>query len=328
MVPRVQVRDGDGFRPLEYERDILALLDWDSFNFDASNISIATNTMTGSQNFSVDIQEDLASQSYSASSVDYVSEAETRVDRPYLIRQLMTVIPNPWQGARILDSVLQALKARGKSDEEISKGQFILISQMKENLRKQIEGACEALFRTRVAKNEIVFQLVGNKDDFFVPEDIQATIADDTLPLFGFANQAKKTLFEFVFKGELNGFEENVALYMDNADVVQWWHRIAVNRKSYSLQGWKRSKIYPDFLCCVEKDGGNTKLLVLETKGKHLDNSDTAFKERVFEVLEQAYQNVGSVDLHDSQAEEMKFQILMQTEEEEAWKPELGKILA
>ena len=78
----------------------------------------------------------------------------------------------------------------------------------------------------------------------------------------------------------------------------------------------------------MEKDGGNTKLLVLETKGKNLDNSDTAFKERVFEVLEQAYQNVGFVDLHDAQAEEMKFQILMQTEEEEAWMRELGKILA
>jgi len=63
-------------------------------------------------------------------------------------------------------------------------------------------------------------------------------------------------------------------------------------------------------------------MLVLETKGKHLDNEDTAFKRRLFEVLEEAYQ-IGTVDLIDDQAQEIKFAILMQTVERDAWKMDL-----
>jgi len=73
--------------------------------------------------------------------------------------------------------------------------------------------------------------------------------------------------------------------------------------------------------------GGNTRLLVLETKGKHLDNDDTAFKRRVYEILEQAYQSVGFVDPHDKQADDIRFEILMQTDEKEAWKPNLEAAL-
>lgn len=148
------------------------------------------------------------------------------------------------------------------------------------------------------------------------------TLTDDSLPLFSFANPAKKTLFETVFKGELNGFEENVALFMDQAKAIKWWHRIAVNKRSYSIQGWKRNKIYPDFLCEIEPEQDGHRMLVLETKGKHLDNEDTAFKRRLFEVLEEAYQ-IGTVDLIDDQAQEIKFAILMQSAERDAWKIDL-----
>ena len=68
---------------------------------------------------------------------------------------------------------------------------------------------------------------------------------------------------------------------------VNWWHRIAVNQRSYSLQGWQRHLVYPDFLVCVHNtDEGKSRFTLLETKGEHLKgNDDTEYKRKLFELL-------------------------------------------
>ena len=324
FIPRVLMNTDAGQRALEYDKDILAHLNWESFSYpDAKNISLATNDKSGTRRLSVTIGENLLHTDYLPTEVEFDAvPTKTFVDRPYLVRQLMAVIPNPWQAARILDEALKVLRGRDLDEQTIIDGQTILIQHMRERLRVQIDGAAEALFKHKIATGEITFSLVGHKNDFTVPDEQNVTLTDESLPLFSFANPAKKTLFETVFKGELNGFEENVALFMDQAKAIKWWHRIAVNKRSYSIQGWKRNKIYPDFLCEIEPEENGQRMLVLETKGKHLDNEDTAFKRRLFEVLEEAYQ-IGTVDLIDDQAQEIKFAILMQTVERDAWKMDL-----
>ena len=53
------------------------------------------------------------------------------------------------------------------------------------------------------------------------------------------------------------------------------------------MQGWRRHRVYPDFVACRNGDG---KLLVLETKGMYLKGSDdTGYKQRLLETLENAY---------------------------------------
>jgi len=324
FMPRVLMNTDEGQRALEYDKDILAHLNWESFKYlDANKISLATNDKSGTRRLSVTIGGNLLHTDYLPTEVEFDAvPTKTFVDRPYLVRQLMTVIPNPWQAARIIDETLDILRKRKLDEQMIIDGQTILIQHMREKLRLQIDDAAEKLFKHKIATGSISFSLVGYKNDFTVPDEQDVTLTDDSLPLFSFANAAKKTLFETVFKGELNGFEENVALFMDQAKAIKWWHRIAVNKRSYSIQGWKRNKIYPDFLCEIEPEEDGQRMLVLETKGKHLDNEDTAFKRRLFEVLEEAYQ-IGTVDLIDEQAQEIKFAILMQSAERDAWKMDL-----
>jgi type III restriction enzyme len=99
-----------------------------------------------------------------------------------------------------------------------------------------------------------------------------------------------------------------------------------VQRKDWGLQGWRRHKVYPDFLVRLVGDGG--RLLALETKGKQLDNADTQFKRDLFEMLEAAYtsgRDVGEMELIDDAPGEMRFRILMQ---DEAWEPELEKAVS
>jgi len=67
---------------------------------------------------------------------------------------------------------------------------------------------------------------------------------------------------------------------------VRWWHRIAVQADWY-LDGWKKKKVFPDFLVALEESNSRpSKLVVVETKGLHLKNEDTDYKRNLFETLE------------------------------------------
>jgi hypothetical protein len=116
--------------------------------------------------------------------------------------------------------------------------------------------------------------------------------------------------------------------YLDDSDAVKWWWRIAA-RRDWGLQGWMRNKVYPDFLVHLDANRNIARLLVLETKGKHLEGSaDTEFKTKFFELLEAAYtsgKEAGEVELFVDRPDAMRFRILIQ--EKKAWEPELEKVL-
>ena len=70
----------------------------------------------------------------------------------------------------------------------------------------------------------------------------------------------------------------------------------------YHLRGWRRERIYPDFIAMAGRSAGKPHLLVFETKGEHLrDNPDTVYKRKVLETLERAF-HVGRMQIHDGPA--------------------------
>ena len=59
-----------------------------------------------------------------------------------------------------------------------------------------------------------------------------------------------------------------------------------VKGTEYSVAGWKRDKIFPDFLVRMENENGVCKFQFVETKGDHLEgNKDTKYKQTVFDYL-------------------------------------------
>lgn len=87
-----------------------------------------------------------------------------------------------------------------------------------------------------------------------------------------------------MYQAELNGDERDVAVYLDADDALVWWHR-NVAKSQYGLQGWKRNRVFPDFIFAATKDDGKRRMTVLETKGDQLDNADTAYKRDLLSVL-------------------------------------------
>jgi type III restriction enzyme len=94
----------------------------------------------------------------------------------------------------------------------------------------------------------------------------------------------ERSLFAPVYESEFNKDEQDVAVYLDGDKALVWWHR-NVARAQYGMQGWRRAKIYPDFIFAVQRSDKSRRITVLETKGDQLDNLDTAYKRDFLDLL-------------------------------------------
>lgn len=333
FLPRVLHQDGpdpDLLRELDYERDILGHLDWESFRFlRAHGLSMteedkATRTVA---KINVTRKKDAEEVTQELFQEEMQDMPEEGLDIPFLVRQLLDVIPNPWQGMRILGETLEVLRGRGVTEDRLYTNRLELLREMKLDLKKQVHEASEALFLQKLSQGQVVFRLVTTNDpklNWKLRETLEVDLSEDEQPLNRKNGEAiEKSLFEKVFRRDFNELEKETAWYLDAKDCVHWWHRIAVSQGSYGLQGWQKNRVYPDFLACIHgtKDG-KFRFSVLETKGEHLKgNDDTAYKQKLFDILtEHAAKAMRAGELVlGTQADQMTFTMLM----EDSWKQSL-----
>lgn len=89
----------------------------------------------------------------------------------------------------------------------------------------------------------------------------------------------------------MNDLEATFADYLDQKQALHWWHR-NVAKTQYGLQGWKRHKVYPDFVFALLSGDGLQRMVLLETKGLQLvGNADTAYKQALLARLSQAFKD-------------------------------------
>jgi type III restriction enzyme len=77
-------------------------------------------------------------------------------------------------------------------------------------------------------------------------------------------------------EGSMNGFEERVAMEIGTSSNVTFWHRNLERGKGFYINGFKANH-YPDFI--LQTKSGMT--ILIETKGDHLDGSDSEAKCRL-----------------------------------------------
>ena len=102
-------------------------------------------------------------------------------------------------------------------------------------------------------------------------------------------SQFERNLFDRTNESDLNGLENKVAAYLDGQERLFFWYRNRA-RKDYYVQGWKRHRIYADFIVTLQADEPDSddefhRVFVVETKGVHLKHSeDTDYKRSVFDL--------------------------------------------
>jgi type III restriction enzyme len=328
FLPRVLARERDSWRLFDYESDLFPQVPWETLEW------------TGASSFSPD---DAATLAHTHVSVDVnqlgmdprkplgATEAGEKpdLDFPALVRLLVDVIPSPWQAARILRAALTDLRARGVSEDQLLASRYRLIEVMRADLLAAIHVHTEKVFCELLATGDLSFRLEGRglswevldrlAFDVSQPPDYPITHKTDGQPL-------EKSLFEQVWSRHFNGLEKDVALYIDDVQAVRWWHRIAVQADWY-LDGWRKKRVFPDFLVSMEESNGlPNRLVVIETKGLHLQNDDTEYKKRLFGVLETHTTTdvaVGELTM-DSIPEPMRFRLVFDGD----WKSQVDVALS
>jgi type III restriction enzyme len=231
---------------------------------------------------------------------------------------------------RILNEALGELRGRGISEERIYTNRLFLVKEMRTDLQKQVYQATEAEFRRMLADDEICFRLESSGDpelNWELALTLDLDITDDDRPLYRRDGTAlERNLFEPLYQSQFNGFEKDLAWYLDGDKAIRWWHRIAVFH-DYHLQGWQKGRVYPDFLICLDStEGGKLRLRVLEAKGGQLKGSDdTEYKRKLMKLLSEYAEHtttVGELRL-DYDQQQIRFEMVL----EDDWRTKLPEVL-
>ena len=57
----------------------------------------------------------------------------------------------------------------------------------------------------------------------------------------------QRSLFDYA-DNNLNEYERNVALFLDRHPQVLWWYRNLVGHDNFAIQGFRKNRIFPDFV--------------------------------------------------------------------------------
>ena len=108
------------------------------------------------------------------------------------------------------------------------------------------------------------------------------------------------------------------AYYLDELTALHWWHRVAARQQDeYYLQGWNKERIYPDFVAFASAGNDEQRVLICDTKGKHLaGNADTEYKRKVLETLEGAFNCAGRMRLREGTTVKGIFELVFERHEQ------------
>lgn len=294
-LPKVMRVEGGTARELDYETDLLAAIDWRDFDPSPIAASIPENAhavITQLQRISL---AEVGKQKIIGEVVTGFTEAMA-FDPSYAVRVISDLVPNPFVGREIVERLLTPLRGRGFEAEKLGRLSSMIIDELRKGLEIERTQRAEALFKAEVTSGSIQFRLRLDRDNWRMPFSVETTELPNARVLAGDDGApVKKSLFVPFYEGELNTEESGVAVMLDGNGAIQWWHR-NVARDQYGLQGWKRGRIYPDFIFAVGGEGKARRLVALETKGDHLQNPDTDYKRAALRYLSDVFDWEHAVD--------------------------------
>ena len=288
-LPKVMVVEDGEARELDYETDVLAAIDWRGF----APKEIAERIPENAQAAESQLQRIRLAEDGDELFVGETVAANTEIlafDPAHAVRMISDIVPNPFVGREIVGATLAALRARGFDDAKLGQLASLIVEELRKGLDAARNARAEALFKAEVAAGRIQFRLRLDGRNWRMPFSIETTEPENARQLLNRAGgPLEKSLFAPVYENELNSDERDVAVYLDGEKTLAWWHR-NVARTQYGIQGWKKAKIYPDFIFAVQRQGEAKRITVLETKGDQLDNLDTAYKREALTFLSEHFQ--------------------------------------
>jgi len=319
-LPKFVVQEKDSWRDIIFEADILSEIDWMSISLDALKEVSLSNIRRQEQELIIGFSEEEHELLKEKGRIEKTGKLE--IDDVFLTQQILDIIPNPWVGHELGKKALQIFFDRYDKDT-ISANFVFIIEELKKVLEKERNQLAEQVFRKLVKEKKLCFFLITDKGGFKIPPRIKVRsnkqlVRDDNTPV-------QRSLFDYVPEENVNELERAVAIYLDQQENLLWWYR-NMSKQDYHIQGWKKNKIYPDFVASdinTENDSDYGNVYVLEIKGLHLKNEDTKYKQDVFALCNELGTKKAWKELDlDFPDKKVEFQVVFEDE----WANNINKI--
>ena len=282
---------------MDYGTDIISQIDWNSF--DVSNlIADFPSNSHAPQN---QLQRIGLDENGNITNIAAGANTEfLNFDSVFVSRAINDLVPNTFVAYQIVQDLLEGLLNREDIDEVyVSQQMNLVVERLRVNLNAERDNLAEQIFRDGLDNGTIQFRLRADGKNWQMPHTELTNQPIVAHPLENNMQPITSSLFESVYQADFNPDEQNVALFLEREETIQWWHR-NVARRQYGIQGWRRNKIYPDFLFAIQRqDGTINSIRILETKGDQLDNLDTAYKRSVMESLTEYFSFEEATDVGD-----------------------------
>ena len=234
----------------------------------------------------------------------------------------MDIVPNPCVahafGKKVIDGLLK------KHDARLVVNNFVFISEeLRKLLSSEKDRLAKKVFDALMAADQLRFMVIGEDMGFHFPERLKIKPLSKRLNRAD-GSQLQLSLFEFVPEEQFNETEKSVAWYFEDQDRLFFWFRNQ-SRQDYAVQGWKKNKIYPDFILSskVKEEAQAYNAYVVETKGIHLKNEDTDYKQEVFKLCSRKAKQVAVRDLALAlTVKSVSFEVVFEDE----WKRKLNEL--
>lgn len=180
-----------------------------------------------------------------------------------ITHQMMQIIGNmypiPDQEIKIyIGRILKSMNTEQLRDILVRKWSYT--DKIKGKIRQLADSYAEVRFMDLLKSKKINTKANWKLANEIVPGNIGSSIGN--------------SLYER--EGSMNGFEERVAMEIGTSSNVAFWHRNLERGKGFYINGFKANH-YPDFI--MQTKSGKT--VLIETKGDHLDGSDSEAKCRL-----------------------------------------------
>jgi type III restriction enzyme len=324
ILPVFMVRSKRRWRPVNYEMDIAAQMPWENVNLEP----VFGLTLSMSEEKDIEhvatLSDDIKKVIEEKSTIE-LKEGGIRVDPVFMTRQISDIVPNPWRAHEFAQKVI-AHFAKNHDIKMIANNFVFIIEELRKQLELEKNRLAEEIFRQMLDSDQLRFLLIGEKFDFTFPKTIKVKPASRTLNRKN-GRQLQLGLFEFVPEEEFNETEKAVAWYLEGQKRLFFWYRNRA-RRDYGIQGWRKYKIYPDFIftsTSSESKDNYEQVYVVETKGLHLMGSqDTDYKRKMFSLCNKEAKSRSWNELGLQMKEKViRFEVLAEDE----WEAKLNQML-
>lgn len=320
-LPKFVIQERESWRDVSYEMDILSRIDWSEVNLEAL-ADIPLGEMRAKEEkvtigLSKDEKKVIETKEFTA------EEGGLEVNKVFVTRQILDIIPNSWVAYEIGKKVMDIFLVK-YDKKTVTNNLIFIIEELRKYLEKERDRLAEQVFRDLIKGKTLWFFLLSDKGGYKLPNSIRVKntskklVRQDNTPI-------QRSLFDVMPEEELNEMEKSVAIYLDEQGKLLWWYR-NLSRQDYYIQGWKKHRIYPDFIFADtddKKQDDYNKIYVVETKGLHLKNEDTDYKNNVFDFCNRLGQQRDWRELNLEFAEKrIEFQVIFEDE----WKARINKI--